>query len=304
MRLKLYRAPDVAAAMAQLRAELGPDALILATRRVADGVELTAAFAPSAPEPVTPLPDPAREAALAWHGVPAPLAAELAAGPLDAALGGAFRFAPLPLGGGGKPLLLAGPPGAGKTLAVARLATRLVMAGAPPLVVTADGKRAGATEQLAAFTRLLGLTLIAAGHPVTLARALPRRPPGATVLIDAPGTDPFDPAQREELAALAAVAQAESVLVLPGGLDPAEAADLGGAFAEMGAGLLLPTRLDQARRLGGVLAAARAGSLALTEAGIGPGAADGLEPLTPGGLARRLLARPDEPRRAATLDAA
>lgn len=303
MRLKLYRAPDVATAMAQLRAELGPDALLLATRRVADGVELTAAFAPPAPEPVAPLPDPAREAALVWHGVPAPLAAELAAGPFDAALGAAFRFTPLPLGGG-KPLLLAGPPGAGKTLAVARLATRLVMAGTPPLVVTADGKRAGATEQLAAFTRLLGLTLIAAGHPVTLARALPRRPPGAAVLIDAPGTDPFDPVQREELAALAAVAQAELALVLPGGLDPAEAADLGGAFAEMGAALLLPTRLDQARRLGGVLAAARAGDLALTEAGIGPGAADGLELLTPGGLARRLLARPDEPRRAATLDAA
>ena len=302
MRLKLYRAPDVATAMAQMRAELGPDALILATRRVADGVELTAAFAPPAPEPVAPLPDPAREAALAWHGVPAPLAAELATGPLDAALGAAFRFAPLPLGG--KPLLLAGPPGAGKTLSVARLATRLVMAGTPPLVVTADGKRAGATEQLAAFTRLLGLTLIAAGHPVTLARALPRRPPGATVLIDAPGTDPFDPVQREELAALAAVAQAELALVLPGGLDPAEAADLGGAFAEMGTTLLLPTRLDQTRRLGGVLAAARAGDLALTEAGIGPGAADGLEPLTPGGLARRLLARSDEPRRAATLDAA
>lgn len=304
MRLKLYRAPNVSSAMEQLRAELGPDALILATRRVADGVELTAAFAPPAPGPVPPLPDPAREAALVWHGVPAPLAAELAAGPLDAALGAALRFAPLPLEGDGKPLLLVGPPGAGKTLAVARLATRLVLAGAPPLVVTADGKRAGATEQLAAFTRLLGLTLIAAGHPIALARALPRRPPGAAVLIDAPGTDPFDPAQREELAALAAVAQAEPVLVLPGGLDSAEAADLGGAFAELGTALMLPTRLDQARRLGGVLAAARAGDLALTEAGIGPGAADGLEPLTPGGLARRLLARPDEARRITTLDAA
>ena len=45
MRLKLYRAPTVAAAMAQVREELGADALILATRRVAGGVELTAAGA-------------------------------------------------------------------------------------------------------------------------------------------------------------------------------------------------------------------------------------------------------------------
>ena len=76
-----------------------------------------------------------------------------------------------------QPLLLVGPPGAGKTLTVARLATRLVMAGITPMVITADGKRAGATEQLAAFTRLLGISLIVASHPVTLGRALTRRQP-------------------------------------------------------------------------------------------------------------------------------
>src|SRR6516165_8047354 len=46
MRLKLYRAPAMADAMAQVRAELGEDALILATRRVGDGVEVTAAQEP------------------------------------------------------------------------------------------------------------------------------------------------------------------------------------------------------------------------------------------------------------------
>ncbi len=57
-------------------------------------------------------------------------------------------------------------------------------------------------------------------------------------------------------------------------------------------GLLVATRLDLARRLGGVLAAAARTGLALTEAGIGPGAADGLLPLTPEWLAARLLAIP------------
>jgi flagellar biosynthesis protein FlhF len=51
------------------------------------------------------------------------------------------------------------------------------------------------------------------------------------------------------------------------------------------------TRLDVARRIGCVLSAARAG-LALVEAGIGPGAADGLVPLTADFLARRLLEVP------------
>ncbi len=171
---------------------------------------------------------------------------------------------------------------------MARLATRLVMAGSAPLVITTDGQRAGATEQLAAFTRLLGLTLIVASHPATLARALLRRQPGCPVLVDAPGTDPFDTAQRDEIAGLAATAGAQTALVLPAGMDPAESAELAEAFAEAGATLLVATRLDLARRLGGVLAAAEAGKLTIVEAGIGPGAADGLMALTPALLAQRL----------------
>ena len=286
MRLKLYRAPSVSEAMARMRAELGGDALILSTRRVADGVELTAALEVEDPPPLTH--DSALARTLAWHGVPDSLADQLGAGPLEASLSRVLHFASLPLTPGAAPLLLAGPPGAGKTLTTARLATRLVMAGMTPLIVTADGRRAGATEQLAAFTRLLGLTLIVASHPVTLSRALARRQDGAPVLIDGPGTDPFDPVQRDEIAGLAATAGAVTVLVLPAGFDAAEASDVASAYAEGGASLLVATRLDVARRLGGVAAAAHAGRLALTEAGIGPGAADGLAPLTPAFLAARL----------------
>ncbi len=226
---------------------------------------------------------------LHYHGVPPSLHPALDAGPLDTALGRTLTFADLPLERGGRPLLLTGPPGAGKTLTTARLATRLVMAGITPMVMTADGKRAGATEQLAAFTRLLGVTLVVANHPVTLGRALARREDGAPVLIDAAGIDPFDPAQTDELRALAASVDGIVTLVLPAGLDPAEAADLAVAFAAAGASRLIVTRLDLTRRLGGLLAAAAAARLPLTEAGIGPGAADGLERLTPASLAARMM---------------
>jgi flagellar biosynthesis protein FlhF len=291
MRLKLYRAASVSEAMAQVREELGPDALILATRRLGDEVEVTAALEPeeteSVPGIVAQQQAAERERLLTWHGVPATLAPLLKGGLLDDALARSLSFTAIDFEA--RPLLLAGPPGAGKTLTVARLATRLVVAGASPLVITADGRRAGATEQLAAFTRLLGLTLIVASNPVTVARALMRRQPGAPVLIDAPGTDPFDPAERDEVAGLAATAGATTALVLPGGGDAFESADLAAAFAEQGATLLVATRLDLARRLGGVLAAAKTGGLALAEAGIGPGAADGLLPMTPAFLAARLV---------------
>ena len=298
MRLKLYRAASVAEAMHSIREELGVEALILSTRRIADGVEVTAALeaepsgdgAPpvSADFAANAAPILARSTALAWHGVPQALAERLQRGPLAAALAANFGFTRVSLETGSPPLLVVGAPGAGKTLTIARLATRLVMNGASPMVITTDGRRAGAAEQLAAFTRLLGISLIVAGHPVTLARALARRRDGAPVLIDAPGTDAFDPAHRAEMSALAATADATVALVVPAGHDPGEAADAAQAYGEIGTTLLIATRLDLARRLGGVLASAHAGGLSLAEAGIGPGAADGLVPMTAAFLAERL----------------
>ncbi|MCA3417957.1 MAG: hypothetical protein INF88_03575, partial [Roseomonas sp.] len=49
MRLKLFHASTMAEAMAQIRAELGDDAIILEQRRTRHGVEVTAALEPDEP---------------------------------------------------------------------------------------------------------------------------------------------------------------------------------------------------------------------------------------------------------------
>ena len=308
MRLKTYRAGSVVQAMAMIRAELGADALILHSRRVSGGVEIAAGLEhedeePSKPAPLPP-PDPAPQTRqtrprwqprpiapanadtlnrLAWHGIPACLAADLAATDLARGLADHLHFGTLPLSAEA-PLLLAGAPGAGKTLTIARLATRLVLGGHMPLVISADGRRAGAAEELAAYTRLLGLELIVANKPAMIVRALPHRAPGAPVLIDTAGLNPFDPAQVEALCALASAAGAQTVLVLAAGQDAQEAAEQAEIFAACDVHHFIPTRLDMARRLGAVVLAAHAGSLTLSEAGTGPGATDGLSPLTPATL--------------------
>ena len=225
---------------------------------------------------------------LARHGVPSRLAARLEGGPLSATLALALGFLPLP-DAVARPLLLAGPCGAGKSLTCAKLAAGAVLrgGGVAPLVVTTDGQRAGATEQLAAFARVLNAPLVAAPDPVAVAAAVARRGERQSVLIDTAGCDPFDPGQAAALLALVRASGADIVAVLPAGLDAQESADLARAFAVLGARHLLPTRLDAARRLGGVVAAAAAG-LSLTEAGTGPGVADGLTLLSPEWLARRL----------------
>lgn len=303
MRLRVFSAPRMADAMAQLRAELGADAVILSTRRTASGVEVTAALEQDEPLLIPPdavpghgapsLPDPA----LARHNLPAALLGRMR-GPLPTALATVFSFAPLP-DPGSRPIALVGPPGAGKTLTCAKLATRLVMAGRPSVVVTTDSARAGAVEQLAAFTRLLGLTLAVAANPGQLGRAMVRREAGQPAIIDTAGCDPFNGAQAAALLALLRAAEAVPVLVLPAGLDAQEAAELARAFAALGARSMIPTRLDSARRLGSVLAAAEAGPLALAEAGTGPNPADGLTPLTPDWLAARLRPSTDRQEAAA-----
>jgi flagellar biosynthesis protein FlhF len=320
MRLKNYRAATIAEAMGLVRAELGAEALILSTRRVAQGVEVTAALEPefegAPPLPLPPAPRsgalrkpvedetrpaprplPARIAAphwapghgtLSWHGIPADIAHRLGGAPLAEALADLLHFGTLPLAAGGPPLLFAGPPGAGKTLTVARLATRLVMAGTLPLVITADGRRAGAAEELAAYTRLLGIQLVVASTPASLKRALHHRADSSPVLIDTTGVSPFAPPQMAQVAALGAAVAAIPILVLPAGQDPQEAADHAMAFAATGVRHLLPTRLDMARRLGSIVTAAVAGQMTLSEAGTGQGASDGLTRLTPEFLAHRL----------------
>ncbi|WP_428377479.1 hypothetical protein [Lichenicoccus sp.] len=330
MRVRIFRGATLAAAMSQIRAELGPDALILSDRSRDGQVEVTAALEtdeaprlraralpppglhdlepfspgiirarqPTNGLPTVPPPGPvarrastpaaALAAALAWHGVPASLAAILCEGQLDTQCARVFRFTQLPLGAHDAPLLLAGPAGGGKTLTTARLATRLVLAGQRPLVITADGERAGAVEQLAAFTRLLGLTLVAAGAPKILARALERRDPGQPVLIDAPGLDPGDPQQAADLRSLLEASGATLALVLPCGLDPGEAQDIAAVHAAFDARALIATRTDVSRRLGGILSACAVTGIPLAEAGISSSAADGLARVTPAFLAERL----------------
>jgi len=262
MRLKTFRASRMAIAMAMIREEMGEDAVILGSARVAGGVEVTAAMEPAAPEPpatsTTPIPTPGR-----------------------------LRFAALP-DGIARPLLLMGPHGAGKTLTLVKLAARLTMAGARPLLVAADAERAGAVAQLEAFSRVLGLSLVVAATPAALARALAGRASGEPVLIDTAGADLLDLGASEHLVSLRRIAEADAALVLPAGLDAMEGADMARAAHAIGARWMVPTRLDAVRRWSGWLAAAEAAPLALDQAGIGTGAADGLTPLTPDWLAARL----------------
>jgi flagellar biosynthesis protein FlhF len=285
MRIKLIQAPNMAEAMRRVRTELGEDALILGHRRIANGVEITAALEPAlenaptwprperaakpaAPQPAAPKADPHT----VWLNSMMQRALVLPYGPLDWS----------------KPVMLIGTPGAGKTLTAAKLATRLVQQGEAPMVITADSDRAGATEQLAAFTRILELDLIVSENPLMMARVLASRPARQKAIIDMAGCNPYDAAQIEALVTHAVTADANLVWVLPAGLDAEDAAELAQAFSALGARHVIPTKLDLTRRLESVLRAVEAGSFILTDAGIGAGVIDGIIPLEARDLVSRI----------------
>lgn len=206
------------------------------------------------------------------------------------ALAQLYKFQPLPTKQERRPIILVGAPGAGKTLAAAKMAARGAMSGLSIGVISTDTVRAGGLEQLKAFTDLLDIDLYKAGTPQDLSHAVNDLHGEADqIIIDTCGLNPFNTDDIRTLAKMIGAAEASPVMVLPGGIDADEAGEMGRVFAALGAVRLLPTRVDIARRLGGLLGAAHQGNLAFSDVSNTAKVAQGLAPLSPKALARILL---------------
>jgi flagellar biosynthesis protein FlhF len=144
MRLKSYYGATLTDAMRSVREALGENAIIVTTREdEAGGVRVTAAIddASTSPKEVEAPPDGSEALeiiaeALTTHDVYPVLAEKIMATAtqfanddpllsLGAALDTHFKFMPIDTG---KPIIFVGPPGAGKTLCTAKLATQATLA--------------------------------------------------------------------------------------------------------------------------------------------------------------------------------
>ncbi|MCC6921310.1 MAG: GTPase [Alphaproteobacteria bacterium] len=245
-------------------------------------------------------------ARLMFHEMPRPLierlcatAAKLSETPGPTALAQAFdaHLAFRPLSAElEKPVALVGPPGAGKTACAAKLAVRAVLAGRSAVLVSTDTS-AGAASQIDAFAELIRLPVVAGVTPDALADALAKLKSddaNRAVIIDTPGVNPFDRAESAQLRITLEASGAEPVLVTPahGGGDLEDHALM---FKALGAERMIVTRLDIARRLGGLVAAASASGLAFAQGSASPYIAETLEPMNPFALARHLLTGAAEP---------
>jgi flagellar biosynthesis protein FlhF len=324
MRLRTFTARTMPEAMALVRQHLGTDAIILSTGTGEGGaISVTAALEPADPPrrdiiaATADMPQPADATellleALTGHGTPARLvdsllsvALELPAQDSILALAGAldatFSFAPLadrrpPV----RSLMLVGPPGAGKTVSIAKLAARAVLARQKIRVISSDTVRAGAIAQLEAFTRLLGIKLHRVENARQLRQLVDETGDDEAVLIDSAGINPYNASDRDELAEYIGAAGAEPIFVLPAGGDLFDTVEIAQAFRALGSTRMLVTRLDMVHRLGSVLAAAADSHLSFSDAGITPDVAQGLTPLNPVALARLLMPEAVQPIRSLT----
>ncbi len=160
-----------------------------------------------------------------------------------------------------------GPTGVGKSTAIAKLAARRVLEQGPQgiALVSTDGVRFGAQEQIQNLGRLLGVAAYAVDHPRELERLLASLEDSSLVLIDTAGTSQRDPRLAAKLAALAGThPQLEMALVLAASSQAGAAEEVIARFAAVRLAACILTKIDEATSLGGTLSALIRARLPLT----------------------------------------
>jgi flagellar biosynthesis protein FlhF len=321
MQVKRFRESTVRGALAAVKRDLGPDALVLSTmlvpmrgwRRLTGRreVEVTAGLAvdvsesrPLAPA-VTPVPDiaPGDEdvvARLAAAGLDRALAAEVAASiphrvrrtasPDVIRQAVAGRIALLASGGDAPaPIeVFVGPPGAGKTTTIAKIAAQdRARRTARWTLVAADGYRVGAVEQLRLYADILSVTFAVARTPQDLDRVLAAsRPP---MLVDTAGRSPDDRGIPDVYGVLAGRSGVRTHLVLPAATSPRDAARICDRYEPARPERVVLTRVDEADSVAPLVRVLRERHLGVSFLGNGQRVPEDLHPATPAMLAAAIL---------------
>ena len=308
MKMKMFVGKTVEEAMAMVRAEMGPDAVILSERDEDGRVEIRAAVDRSfghkyaAPKfsVAAPVYDEARSqlsSTLRWHGAPdgfvhmvSEAGSRLGAGleqlgSLSAGLEGILTFNPLnprP----DKSILLVGPHGSGKTTAAAKIVKFISDKKQPLQAIAADFDCSGQAARLAALLLKPSVTnAISPDHLMRLVMAA-----GADKLvIDAPPFNPLDDADMRRCSELISWLKVEPVLVLAADGNPMDMEDNARAFAAAGCRRVILTKLDAVRRRGGAIAAISSARLSIAQLGLTPSVTGGLVPASASRIAQLLL---------------
>lgn len=185
------------------------------------------------------------------------------------------------------PLVVIGPPGAGKTASIAKLAVEATLLDLNPIVITLDAEKAGALAQLSSFTEALSIPFMKAECKKELHDIVNNH--HGLVLVDTTGLNPYDNGQIAFAKEMLSTIKCKIMLVLPTGLDLEEAKDMMTIFHTLNPSCLLFTKIDMAKRLGGMIGLSIYSKLPLACYGNSPRISSPLVPFTANNLSRLLL---------------
>lgn len=209
---------------------------------------------------------------------------------LEMSLKELYNFADI-LHNGTKCKVFMGPPGVGKSTAIAKLGAQAKMNNLHCCIISIDNVRAGANSQLEAFAKILEQDFYFCKTERNLYELLKKAETTYDlILIDTPGINPFIKEEVEKVEKWVEVIKGEGILVLSAGTNTYEAIEMAEIFTELGAKKFLPTRLDLTRRIGSLLSVAACCELGFCVGSVSANIANGISEITPSGLAKLILA--------------
>ncbi|MEO8660425.1 MAG: hypothetical protein ABI693_18290 [Bryobacteraceae bacterium] len=179
-------------------------------------------------------------------------------------------------------IALAGPPGAGKTLTLVKLAYLLGLnARCPAQILSIDNLRIGAPDQLRTYAAILGIPFRFVETPSALSEALDDCPAKKVVLIDTPGYAPREIEDSVQIADLLAKrTDIEVHLVLSASAKTADLMRAVERYGQFQPDRLIFTRVDETVSYGSVLNTAIRSCLPISWLGTGQSVPEDLEPAT------------------------
>jgi flagellar biosynthesis protein FlhF len=177
---------------------------------------------------------------------------------------------------------LVGPPGAGKTTTLVKLATRYGLSARRSVhMISTDVFRIGAAEQLKLYASILGISFQAVETPLALAQALEEQRRKDLILIDTPGWGRRDLPELEELASyMADDPDIDVQLVLPASNRSCDIAKMASRYAVFRPSKLIFTRLDETDRYGPLLNLSCRGERPISFLSFGEQIPEDIEPAT------------------------
>ena len=329
MQIRRFTAPSMPEALELVKNELGPDAVILANRKIsgengAPAFEVTAATdeAENGPAPV-PKADINKDVlkadfsnlkldqVLDKHGIMPEIKAKIMTAvsalgdtgfddfdTLDMVLSKMVPFTlPARALPKGKTHIFIGPTGSGKTTTLCKLAVDRRISRHSIGFITMDNQKVGAYEQIAIYADAMKERAYMARNTAEFEAAVEDMGPRDFLFVDTPGVNPFNHKQIHRLKEKIGTIPGEKVihLVMPAHLHPQEMAAIAPALAELHPSNVIFTKMDETSYYGGIVNAAVMSGLKMGYVGMGPKVPDDLSEIDSTTLAQKLTQPPRLP---------